>query len=133
MKGCANLLIDNLHRINSPADLFAYICEIESSTEELNQKYDLRVAQVKRLKHIIKDFLDKYRWDTAENTPMPNYDVEVHLIDESDGKIKTVFTEATFNKQTGWQLPECYAGWSVLQWRYIPESDLLKSVSVDNG
>ena len=125
------MLIDNLHRINSPADLFQYICEVEAKLEASENNIDELTHYVKVLKKGFADFLHKYCWEVAqENTPMPKYDVEVYII--KDGNANTaIFADAVFTKADGWILPESYKDWQVVYWRYRPESDLMKAVSAD--
>ena len=125
------MLIDNLHRINSAADLFQYICEIETKLAEAEAKTEELACRSKVFKKGLADFLHKYGWEVVtESTPMPKYDVEVYIIKDGDATTAR-FTEAVYTKADAWALPECYNSWQVVYWRYIPESDLMKAVSAE--
>lgn len=118
------MLIDNLHRINSPSDLFKYICELEEGIEEDNEKLKQLAAKYLRTRELLKLFLCHEGWSPADCLPITGRDLEVFITATgTDEDVAGMFETAYYYPEEGFRLCEACKTWKVKYWRYLGEPD----------
>jgi hypothetical protein len=119
------MLIDNLHRINNPSDLFKYICELEESIEKDNEARDHMRKRLHETQEILRLFMCHDGWSPADKkTPVQSRCLEVYITapgaeDSADG----MFEMAHYYNDEGYRLCEACKDWTVRFWRYLGEPD----------
>lgn len=119
------MLIDNLHRINSPSDLFKYICELEENMEKDNELLKQTASKYLSARKTLQVFMTHDGWvPVDEKTPTSARYLEVYItapeaIDEANG----MFEMAHYYPEEGYRLCEACKDWTVRYWRYLGESD----------
>lgn len=126
------MLIDNLHRINSPSDLFKYICELEEIMEADNEVLKQTAKKYLNTRKALQLFLAKDGWHCTNTcstslSPYPpitgrTLDVYITASDAEDD-IVGIFETAFYYPEEGFRLCEAYKGWKVRYWRYLGEED----------
>ena len=119
------MLIDNLHRINSPSDLFKYICELEEGIEKDNELLKQTASKYLKARNMLQVFMAHDGWVPADQkTPAPARYLEVYITapgseDEANG----MFEMAHYYPEEGYRLCEACKDWTVKCWRYLGEPD----------
>lgn len=119
------MLIDNLHRINSPSDLFKYICELEESMEKDNEVLKQTAKKYLQTRKALQLFLAKDNWCAVDRgIPMKGklLDVYITATDEPDD-LAGLFETANYYQEEGFRLCEAYKNWHVRYWRYLGSED----------
>lgn len=119
------MLIDNLHRINSPSDLFKYICELEENIEKDNDVLKQTAKKYLQTRKMLQLFLAKDGWcDVEKGTPIraKMLDVYITATNEPDD-LTGVFETAYYYQEEGFRLCEAYKNWHVRCWRYCGSED----------
>ena len=119
------MLIDNLHRINSPSDLFKYICEIEEGMEKDNELLKQTASKYLNAHKMLQTFMAHDGWVPADQkTPSPARCVEVYITPpEVENEANGMFETAHYYPDNGFCLCEACKTWNVKYWRYLGESE----------
>lgn len=119
------MLIDNLHRINSPSDLFKYICEIEEGREQDNEVLKQTAKKYLNTRKALQLFLAKGGWcKVSHGIPNTGRQLDVYITaTEAEDDIVGVFETAYYYTNEGFRLCEAYKDWKVRYWRYLGSED----------
>ena len=119
------MLIDNLHRINSPSDLFMYICELEKEQEANNETLKQTAKKYLNTRKVLQMFLAKDQWcDIKYGIPLKGKDLEVYITaPQAEEDSAGVFEMAVYYPGEGFRLCEAYKEWQVRYWRYLGSED----------
>lgn len=119
------MLIDNLHRINSPSDLFKYICELEENMEKDNEVLKQTAKKYLQTRKALHLFLAKDGWCAVDRgIPIKGrlLDVYITATDAPDDLVG-LFETAHYYQEEGFRLCEAYKNWHVRYWRYLGSDD----------
>ncbi len=119
------MLIDNLHRINSPSDLFMYICELEKTMEADNETLKNTAKKYLNMRKALQMFLAKDNWCNVKyGIPIASRSLEVYITaTDAEDDIVGIFETAYYYPAEGFRLCTAYKDWKVKYWRYLGEED----------
>ena len=119
------MLIDNLHKINNPSDLFKYICELEESLAKDDEARDTLRKRLQETHEVLKLFMLHDGWSPADSkVPIQARDLEVYITPPGiEAVAGGMFEMAYYYSDEGFRLCEACKDWKVRYWRYLGEPD----------
>lgn len=115
------MLIDNLKDINSAADLFTYICEIEEQLEAKTKQVSNFLRELERKDTLVRRFAEEAGYKSIyEEKPPHGKPLRVYITrTKTDGGTIGQFTTARYSEAEGLILRDFGSGWTISYWKVL--------------